>query len=325
MRAVVVERPGGLEALELREIPGLRPDGGQVLIETAYCGCNWADTQIRGGIYPHAITYPVTPGREVSGHILEVGPGVTGLAPGDRVAAIAATGGYAEQCLAETPLVTRLPDEVPLDLGAAFQVQALTAYHMLHTVFALAEGDTVLVHAAGGGVGLCVTQLAVQAGARVIGTVGTPGKEEKPLGYGAVAVVRRDEADFVAEVLRHTDGRGADLAIDSLGAATLDRTFDAVRVLGHVINIGEAEGVPYQNIRERLLPRSQTFTRLHLGHVMTRPDLWRRGIDQVLPALIDGRLEVPIVARFPLDRAREMHARLEGRGVSGKLLLSIKG
>ncbi len=323
MRAVIVDRPGGLEALELREVPDPRPGAGEVLIETAFCGCNWADTQIRGGIYPHAITYPTIPGREVSGRVLEVGPGVTGLGAGDRVAAIASTGGYAEKCLAAGPLVTRLPDDLALDVAAAFQVQALTAYHMLHSVYGLSEGDTVLVHAAGGGVGLMVTQPAVRAGARVIGTVGTPGKEIKPLGYGAEAVVRLGETDFVPVVVARTGGRGADLAIDSLGAETLDRTFDAVRILGHVINIGEAEGVPYQNIRDRLLPRSQSFTRFHLGHVMTRPDLWRRGLDYALEALSEGWLETPIVDRFPLAQARDMHARLEGRGVSGKLLLSI--
>ncbi len=121
-----------------------------------------------------------------------------------------------------------------------------------------------------------------------------------------------------------TDGVGVDLALDSLGASTLDRTFDAVRLLGHVINIGEAEGVPYKNIRERILPRSQTFTRFTLSHLSQRPDLWQAGAQYLLAAITDGWLDIPIVERFPLADARGMHARLEGRGVAGKLLLDVR-
>jgi len=324
MRAIVVEQPGGLEALELRQVavPEIGPD--DVLIDVAYCGCNWADTQRRQGIYPHPVDYPDIIGREVSGTISAVGDAVEGLAVGDRVAASAWSGGYAERCAAKADMVTPLPDAVPLDVGAAFQVQGQTAYHMLHTVYRVKPGDTVLVHAAGGGVGLMVVQLAVHAGARVIGTVGTPGKEVRALAYGASEIVNLNEGDFVAAARALTGGGGVDLAIDSLGAATLDRTFDAVRLLGHVINIGEAEGVPYRNIRERILPRSQTFTRFHLGHLAARPDLWRAGNAYLLAAITDGWLEVPIVDRFPLAEARAMHARLEGRGVAGKLLLDVR-
>ena len=324
MRAIVVERPGGLEALELRQVaePEIGPD--DVLIDVAYCGCNWADTQRRAGSYPHPVDYPDIIGREVAGTVAELGDAVEGLALGDRVAASAWSGGYAERCAAKADMVTPLPDAVPLGVGAAFQVQGQTAYHMLHTVYGVKAGDTVLVHAAGGGVGLMVVQLAVHAGATVIGTVGTPGKEVKPLAYGAAIVVDLNQGDFVAATLALTDGVGVDLAIDSLGAATLDRTFAAVRLLGHIINIGEAEGVPYKNIRERILPRSQTFTRFHLGHLAERPDLWQAGAQHLLAAITDGWLDVPIVDRFPLADARAMHARLEGRGVAGKLLLDVR-
>ncbi len=324
MRAIVVEKPGGLEALELREVPDPEIGPDDVLIDIAYCGCNWADTQRRAGIYPHPVDYPDIIGSEVSGTIAAVGDAVKGLAVGDRVAASAWSGGYAERCAAKAEMVIPLPDVVPLDVGAAFPVQAQTAYHMLHTVYGLKAGDTVLVHAAGGGVGLMVIQLAVHAGARVIGTVGTPGKEIRALDYGAQVVVNLNEGNFVAAALEMTDGVGVDLALDSLGASTLDRTFDAVRLLGHVINIGEAEGVPYKNIRERILPRSQTFTRFHLGHLSQRPDLWQAGAQYLLAAITDGWLDIPIVERFPLADARGMHARLEGRGVAGKLLLDVR-
>ena len=325
MRAIVVDKPGDLDALELRELPDPIPGPRDVLIEPAYAGCNWADTQVRQGIYPHPVRYPRIPGGEISGHVLKVGNQVNGISAGDRVAAVAPDGGYAEKCVAPQELVFHLPPELPLDVAAAFQTQGCTAFHMLHTIHETKKDDVVLVHAAGGGVGLCVTQLARMAGARVIGTVGTPGKETRPLEYGAAAVIDTRQSDFVQEVLKLTDGRGADLAIDSLGAGTLDRTYDAVRVFGHIINIGEAEGVPFPNIRDRLLQRSQSFTRFHLGHARAQPELWRAGVDYLMRAIMDGSLEIPIVDRFPLENVKDMHERLEGRGVSGKLLLAVGG
>jgi NADPH2:quinone reductase len=158
----------------------------------------------------------------------------------------------------------------------------------------------------------------------VIGTTGTPGKETRALAYGAERVVVTGQEDFQAAVLDFTQGRGVDLAIDSYGATMLDRTFDVVRRLGHVISIGEAEGQPFKNIRERILPRSQTFTRLHLGHVEQGSPEWHAGLDHVLAGLSDGWLKVPIEGVFPLAEAAEMHRRLEGRGVAGKLLLAVR-
>jgi NADPH2:quinone reductase len=192
---------------------------------------------------------------------------------------------------------------------------------MLFTIYRLKKGDTVLVNAIGGGVGLCCTQLAVQAGARVIGTTGTPGKETRALAYGASKVVVTVQEDFVKAALDFTSGKGVDLAIDSYGATMLDRTFDAVRMLGHIISIGEAEGQPFKNIRERILPRSQTFTRLHLGHVDQSSPEWKAGVDHVLAGIAAGWLKIPIEGVFPLAQAAEMHRRLEGRHVAGKLLL----
>jgi NADPH2:quinone reductase len=213
---------------------------------------------------------------------------------------------------------------VPLDLGAAFPIQALTAYHMLFTIFGLTRGDSVLVNAIGGGVGLACTQIAVHAGARVIGTTGTPGKEKRALAYGAERVVVSSREDFENAVLDLTAGKGVDLAIDSYGATMLDRTFNVVKKLGHVISIGEAEGQPFKNIRERILPKSQTFTRLHLGHVEQGSREWQAGIDHVLAGIAEGWLKVPIEGIFPLSAAADMHRRLEGRHVAGKLLLQTK-
>ena len=322
MKAVVIYATGGPEQLVLADMPDPVPGRGEVLLDVAYAGCNWADTQVRMGIYPHPMTYPMVLGFEVSGTVAALGSGVTGVAIGDRVAVFPEKGGaYAEKCVASALGLIRLPADVPLDVAAAFPIQALTAYHMLFTIYRLKKGDTVLVNAIGGGVGLCCTQLAVHAGARVIGTTGTPSKEKRALEYGASKVVVTSQEDFVKAALDFTSGKGVDLAIDSYGATMLDRTFDAVRPLGHIISIGEAEGQPFKNIRERILPRSQTFTRLHLGHVDQVSPEWNAGVDHVLGGLAAGWLKIPIEGVFPLAEAAEMHRRLEGRHVAGKLLL----
>jgi NADPH:quinone reductase len=324
VKAVVIHAIGGPEQLALAELPDPTPAAGEVLLDVAYAGCNWADTQVRQGIYPHAMTYPMVLGFEVSGTVAALGVGVSEIALGERVAAFPEKGGaYAEKCVAPAAGLIRLPASVPLDVGAAFPIQALTAYHMLFTVYGLERGDTVLINAIGGGVGLACTQLAVHAGARVIGTTGTPGKERRALAYGAERVVLTGTEDFEKAVLEFSGGRGVDLAIDSYGAAMLDRTFNVVKKLGHIISIGEAEGQPFKNIRERILPRSQTFTRLHLGHVEQGSAAWKAGIAYVLAGIAEGWLKVPIEGVFALAEAATMHRRLEGRHVAGKLLLQM--
>jgi NADPH:quinone reductase len=322
MKAVVINATGGPEQLIVAELPDPVPGPGEVLLDVAYAGCNWADTQVRTGIYPHPMTYPMVLGFEVAGTISALGPEVEDVKVGDRVAAFPEKGGaYAEKCVASAAGLIRLPDAIEFDVAAAFPIQALTAYHMLHTVFGIEPGDTVLINAIGGGVGLQCTQLAVRAGARVVGSVGTPGKEKRALEYGAERVVLARSDDFERTILDFTGGAGVDLAIDSYGATMLDRTFNVVRKLGHVISIGEAEGQPFQNIRERILPRSQTFTRLHLGHVDQSAAAWKEGVNHVLDGILEGWLRVPIEGTFPLAEAADMHRRIESRGVAGKLLL----
>ena len=323
MKAVVIHDKGGPDQLVLADMPDPVPGPGEVVIDVAYAGCNWADTQVRQGIYPHPMVYPLVLGFEISGTVSKLGPGVSGVKIGDRVATFPEKGGgYAEKCVAGAAGLIKLPDDVPLDVGAAFPITALTAYHMLHTIHGrLKPGSTVLVSAIGGGVGLAVTQLAVHAGVKVIGTTGTAGKEKRPLAYGASRVINYAVEDFEKAVLDFTGGKGVDLAIDSYGASMLDRIFGVVRPLGHVISIGEAEGQPFKNIRERILPRSQTFTRLHLGHVDQSSPEWAAGVAHCLKGLSEGRLKVPIEGVFPLDQAADMHRRLEGRHVAGKLLL----
>lgn len=324
MRAVVVERPGGLERLRLKQVPVPEAGPGEVQIRVAYAGCNWSDIQKRQGVYPDPVSYPAILGLEVSGVVSETGPRVRACRAGDRVAAVcgpAFLGGFADYVVVAAPYVIALPGEVSLETGAAFPVVALTAYHLLHSAYRLRKGETILIHAIGGAVGLLLTQMAVRAGAVVIGTVGTPAKAARALAYGAARVVDSGKEDFVDVARTFTEGRGVDLVIDSLGADVLRRSFDALRTYGRVINIGEAAGYPKFDIRPKLYERSTSLAGFELQHAGPGSPRWRRGVDYVLRGLREGWLEVPIEDVYDLEDCREAQRRLEGRGVGGKLLL----
>ncbi len=328
MRAIVVDRPGGFDRLLLREVPDPPlPGPGEVLVDVAFAGCNWSDVQKRQGVYPDPVPYPAILGLEVSGRIAALGAGTRGMRIGDRVAALTGPrmlGGYAERVMLPTSYLLPLPEAVGLEGGAAFPVVALTAYHLLHTAYRLRPGEVVLIHAIGGGVGLLLTQLAKARGARVVGTVGTAGKGVRASEYGADLVVARDQEDFVEAALRFTGGLGVDLAIDSLGADVLPRTFDALRRFGRVINIGEAAGYPEFSIRPKLYERSTALGAFELLHAEPGSPGWRRGVRVVIDGIARGRLRLPIEGVYPIEECAEMHRRLEGRGVSGKLLLAMR-
>ncbi len=324
MRAIVIKRPGDVSQLELTRIPEPESGPGEVLIDVRYASCNWMDTEERRGVYPDkSLTYPMILGKEVCGTISKCGTDVKGLSEGQRVAAILPSGGYAEKCVAHPDLVIPLPESIPDTLGAAFPIVSLTAYHLLNSAYSLKEGDTLLIHAIGGGVGLMVTQLATQTGARVIGTASSDRKGEQALAYGAERIVNRSKEDFVEAVLDYTNGRGVDLVIDSLGGETGYRSLDALCHYGRLINIGEAEGWPVENLRDKLYERSTSFAGFETIHAMQNPVAWRKGVEYVTTAFAQGKLDLPIAAVFPLEQCREMHEKMESRTVSGKLLLSM--
>jgi NADPH2:quinone reductase len=265
LRAIIVDAPGGKDSLRVGEALQPIPGPGEALIDVAYCGCNFADTMIVSGTYPHPKGYPIIAGLEVSGRIAALGPGVTGPKVGDRVAAfLEEAGGFADRCVARVERLIPIPEAMGLDVAATFPIQALTAWHLLHNVSVTKPGDVILLHAIGGGVGLFGTQLAVRAGATVIGTVGTKGKEARALSFGAAKVVNRENENFVEVAARFTDGRGVDKVLDSTGASILDRSFSTIRKLGHVVSFGEAEGRPFPNLWERLVAISVTLSLFYI-------------------------------------------------------------
>jgi NADPH:quinone reductase len=323
MRAILITAPGVENNLSIVEVQEPSPGPGQVLIDVAYGGCNFADTMIAKGTYPHPKGYPIVAGLGISGRIAALGPEVDDVAVGERVAAFSEeAGGFAERCVVPAERLARIPDAMSLEVAATFPIQALTAWNILHYVSVTKPGDFILLHAIGGGLGLFATQLAVQAGATVIGTVGTRAKEKRALECGAALVVNRQDEDFVAAVMAFTRGRGVDKLIDSTGASILDRSFACIRKLGHVVSYGEAEGRPLPNLWERLVAKSLTFTRFHLGHVDFGSDKWRRSLDEVVGGIAEGRLKVHIEAVFPFEQAGEMLDRRSSRRVSGKLILA---
>ena len=325
MRAIVLSSAnGGADDMQITDVAEPVPSADEVLLDVAFGGCNFADTMMRIGTYPHPKGYPLVAGIEVAGRIAACGPHVEGFAAGDRVAVfIEEAGGFADRCVAPAERLVRLPDGVGLDQGAAFYIQALTAWHLLHNISQTTRDETLLVHAIGGGVGLYLTQLAVRAGAKVIGTVGTAGKEQRALDYGASAVINRSEEDFVEAVRKIVGAQGIDKLIDSTGATILDKSFALMKKLGHVVSYGEAEGRPLENLWEQLVAKSLTFSRFHLGHVNYSGALWQQSVEEVVNGVADGSIQVPIEGVFDFEDIESMYSRLLSRQVAGKLLLAI--
>lgn len=326
MKAVVVRTPGGLDRLTIEEVPEPEIPEGHVLIEVAWGACNWGDVQKRQGIYPDPVSYPAVLGGEVSGRIVKRGRGVRGVAVGQNVAAITGRDmlrGFAERVAVAQELLMPVPPTLDLRMAAAYPVVSLTAYHLLNTAAKIRAGDTILVHAIGGGVGLALLQLARHAGARVLGTVSRREKARLPIAFGADRVIARDSEDFVDVAMEVTQGRGVDLVIDSLGADILPRSFDALRPFGHLINIGEAAGEPHFEVRKKLYERSTSFAGFELMHAAPGTRRWRAGLRKVVRSIETGRLSIPVAGEFPMERIAEAQAFLESGSVSGKLLVKV--
>lgn len=326
MRAAVVEQPSvtGEPALRTVERPVAGP--AEVLLQVAFAAANWSDIQKRQGIYPDSVDYPVVLGAEVSGTIVEVGQGVRRDLIGRPTAALCGprlVGGCAEYVAVPVSYLVPIPDGFSLADAAAFPLAALTAYHLLYTAHRIRRREVVLVHAAAGSVGLAVVQLAVLAGARVIGTVGSQAKQELPRQLGADRIVDRSTEDFVKVARYETGERGVDLAIDSLGGDILPRTFNALRPFGRLINIGEAAGEPDFPVRKKLYERSTSMAGFEVLHAKPGSPQWAKGVRQVVAAASEKRLTIPIGSLMPLDQIAEAHQALEGRSTQGKVVLQI--
>ncbi|MET8429326.1 quinone oxidoreductase [Nocardia sp. NPDC004860] len=319
MRAIQVSEHGGPEVLRYVEVPDPQAGPGQLLVRTQASGINFIDTYIRTGRYPQAVPY--IPGSEGSGVVTAVGPDVTEFRVGDRVAWAAAPASYAEQVVVPAAVAIPVPDGVDAPVAASALLQGMTAHYLIESIYKPEPGESVLVHAGAGGVGLILTQLLAARGVRVITTVSTDDKEKLSRDAGAAEVLRYDD-DIAARARELTDGAGVAATYDSVGASTFESSLAATRIRGMVALFGAASGpVPPFDL-QRLNPLGSLFvTRPTLAHyTRDRAELlWRAG--DIMTAIADGRLHIRVGGSYPLAQAEQAHRDLEGRRTTGSIVL----
>ncbi len=320
MKAIRVHTPGNPDVLTYEEIPQPTAGAGDALIRLEAVGVNFIDIYQRMGLYPRPL--PFTLGQEGAGVIIGLGPDARDVAVGDRVVFASVQGSYAEQIAAPAARLVRLPAGIDAQTGAAAMLQGLTAHYLVHSTYPLQAGQWALVHAAAGGLGLLLIQMAKRVGAYVIGTVSTEEKARVARDAGADAVILYTQQDFEVETKRLTDGRGVHVVYDSVGKTTFDKSLNVLAPRGYVVLCGQASGpVPPLDPQVLNAKGSLFLTRPTLGHyTATRAELLQRAGD-LFRWIQAGELRVRIGHRFPLADAAEAHRQLEGRLTTGKVLL----
>lgn len=321
MKAILFDQLGGPEVMKLGDTPVPEVRKGKVLIKNHAIGINFADTRFRQGQYVMQPKLPDTPGLEAAGVVEAVGEGVEHIKPGTRVAAIGMKT-YAEYALVSAVQVMPLPDSVSFEQGAAFPIQTLTAYHLLHTCQQTTSGQTVLVHSAAGGVGIVALQIAKAAGARVIGTVSSDSKADLAKQYGADAVINYETHDFAEEAKKLTEGKGVDLILDAVGKPTFAKGLKCLAPFGHSILYGQAGGAPDPVNVFGLFQNSLKVSCFGLYTASAIPELHQKGIEQSFKLMQEGKLKLLIGKSFPLAEAADAHRLMESRQSVGKLILT---
>ena len=319
MKAIRVHQYGGPEVLRYEEIPAPEPAAGEARVKLEAIGVNYIDIYQRTGLYPQPM--PFTVGREGAGVIDAVGANVTEIKKGDRVAYAMEPGAYAEYAVVPAWKLVPIPPSVDSRSAAAIMLQGMTAHYLAQNTYPLKKGETVLVHAAAGGVGLLLIQVAKRLGARVFGTVSTEEKARLARETGADEVILYTQADFAAEVKRLTNGEGVHVVYDSVGQSTFEKSLDCLRPRGYLVLFGQSSGpVPPFNLGN-LAKGSLFVTRPTLLHYMrNREELLQRSGD-LFRWLASGELRLRIGKTFPLSEASEAHRQLAGRATVGKVLL----
>jgi NADPH2:quinone reductase len=320
MKAIRIHQTGDAGVLRLEEIEVPSPGPGQVLLRIEATGVNFTEIYSRTGLYQMA--FPATLGSEAAGTVEAIGPGVTTVRPGDRVASVNVLGAYAEYGLAPADRVVPLPDRVSTRQGAAVMLQGITAHYLTTSTFPLQRGHTCLVHAAAGGLGLLMCQMARRIGARVIATVSTEEKAALAREAGADDVILYTQADFESEVKRLTGGAGVQVVYDSVGRTTFAKGLNCLVRRGMMVLCGQSSG-PVEPFDPQILNQkgSLFLTRPTMAHyIATRAELLERTAD-LLGWVADGSLTVRVGHEFPLARAADAHRELEGRRTAGKVLL----
>lgn len=320
VNAIYVRETGGPEQLSWEPVDLSPPGEGQVRVAVAAAGVNFIDVYFRSGQYPRPV--PFTLGLEGAGVIETVGDNAGDFAAGDRVAWSSVPGSYAEEVNAPVGSLVKIPDGVDLEVAAAAMLQGMTAHYLCRSTYQVKSGDTALVHAAAGGVGLLLIQMLREIGAEVIGTCSTAEKEVLAKGAGADHVIRYDECDFAAKVAEITNGKKCHVVFDSVGQSTFEGSLASLRPRGMLALFGQSSGaVPPFDLQRLNQQGSLYVTRPSLAHYMATRDEFEMRASTVLGSVARGDLDVRIGERYALARAEDAHRALEGRKTTGKVLL----
>jgi NADPH2:quinone reductase len=323
MKAIRVSEPGGPESMALVDVPTPACGPREALIRVSVSGVNFIDVYFRTGVYP--AEKPIALGSEGAGTVEQIGAEVTAVSPGDRVAWAMTRGSYAEYAVVPAEQLVQLPSGISFNQAAAAMLQGMTAHYLTHSTFPLKPGDSCLVHAAAGGAGGLIVQMAKSAGARVFGTVSTEAKAQIARENGVDEAILYTKQDFETEVKRLTHNRGVDVVYDSVGRTTFDKSLNCLRPRGTLALFGQSSGVVPPFDPNLLNGKGSLFlTRPTLAHhVLTRDELlWRA--NEVLEAVAAGTLKIRIDTLFSMATAAEAHRALESRNTMGKLLLAIR-
>ncbi len=320
MKAIRVYEAGGPEVLRYEDVPDPQPGPGEARVKIEAAGLNYIDTYYRTGLY--ATPFPFTPGSEAAGVVDAVGPDVTGVKPGDRVAYCLTLGAYAEYAIVPAAKLVPVPDSLSTEVAAALILQGMTAHYLTISTYPLKSSDVALVHAAGGATGQLLVQLAKRSGAGVIGTAGSEEKAALARQAGADAVIMYETEDFEAEVKRLTQGHGVDVVYDSVGLTTFAKSLNCLRPRGLMVLFGQSSGpVPPIDLQILNQKGSLFVTRPTLGHyIASRSELISRAGDIFMWA-VSSELAVRIDRVLPLSEAAEAHRLLQSRQTAGKVLL----
>jgi NADPH:quinone reductase len=322
VHAIRVHKAGGPEVLQWEEVEVGEPGPGQVLLKQAAAGLNYIDVYHRTGLYP--LELPFVPGVEGAGVVTAVGPNVSSLRSGDRVAYGGPIGGYAEQRLIDADRLVKLPADISFETAAGMMLQGMTAHMLLRSVYSVKAGDTILVHAAAGGVGLILCQWANALGATVIGTVSTDEKAELARAHGCRHPIVYTRQDFVEEVDRITDGAKLPVVYDSVGKDTFLKSLDCLRPRGVMVSYGNSSG-PVDSFPPAILAQkgSLFLTRPTLFHYSAAPEDLERAAHDLFGIVASGKVKIEIKQRFALKNAAEAHRALEGRKTTGSTILTV--
>lgn len=320
VKAVRVHETGGSESMRIEEIELPPPGRGEVLIRNHAIGVNFIDVYFRKGVYPAPL--PFTPGNESAGEVIEVGKGVKSVRVGDRVAALATLGGYAAERIVNEDCLIKLPKGFPYDVAAAMLLKGLTAQYLLRRTFKVKAGDTILVHAAAGGVGLILCQWAKALGAHVIGTVGTPEKASLAKKAGARHVILYREEDFAARVKEITKGALCDVVYDGVGKATFPASLDCLKPLGMFVSFGSTSG-PIEAFDIGLLAAKGSLfaTRPSLSTYAAKREDFVKMTRDLMRVVKSGDVTIPLHGTYPLDDVVGVHRALEARETTGAMVL----